>query len=260
MATSQGMIGSVMQKIFGAPAPVAAPAQNNVNQSLSNNPQNNPAPANPDSSSGTSPNGTIPPGTIAAAKESPDDKFSKLWDTEPVDPNKQQQEPQGLTPQQMLEAAAKVDFAKVIDKELLAKITAGGEDAAQALVQAINRTAQQTYAQSTLVADKLITAQVDKAKEEFAKQVPDLVRRQRVQDGLIKDNPAFKDPAVAPVVGLIQNQLAEKFPGATADEIQQMAIEYFQGAANKLNPPKKTGNPSGKKENTDDDWEEWLSS
>ena len=256
MAT-QNIIGSVMHKIFGAPttqpaAPVPAPPQQ-----VSNNPANNPAPAPAHSSSQTAPNGTVPPGGNEGGKESPEDKFSKLWETTPTDPNAKKDEPTGLTPQQMLEAAAKVDFAKVVDKETLAKITAGGEDAAAALVQALNKVSQQTYAQTVLVADKLITAQVEKATENFASKVPDLVKRQRVQDDLIKDNPAFKDPAVAPVVGLIQNQLAEKFPTATADEIKQMAMEYFQGAAQKLVPPKKSGNTTVK-ENQDDDWEDWL--
>lgn len=260
MAT-QNILGSVMHKIFGAPQTQTAPPQQQTpaGPPASNNPNNNPAPAAPHSSEGTAPNGTVPPGGNEGNKESPDDKFSKLWETTPTDPNKQSQEPTGLTPQQMLEAAAKVDFAKVLDKDILAKITAGGEEATQALVQALNKVSQQTYAQTVLVTDKLITAQVQKAQEDFALKVPDLVKRQRVQDDLIKDNPAFKDPAVAPVVGLIQNQLAEKFPQATADEISAMAREYFQGAASKLSPPKKTGTPSGKKENTDDDWEDWLS-
>lgn len=254
MATPTGMIGSVMHKIFGAPSPVAPPAQQ-----MTNNLSNNPAPPAPHSSPNTAPNGTVPPGAAEGnTKESPDDKFGKLWETTPTDPSKKEEEPQGLTPDQMLQAAAKVDFAKVIDKDTLARITAGGEDATAALVQALNKVSQQTYAQTVLVADKLITAQVEKSKGEFARQVPDLVRRQRVQDGLIKENPAFKDPAVAPVVNLIQNQLAEKFPQATSDELQLMAIEYFQGAANKLVPPKKSGNPATK-ENTDDNWEDWLS-
>jgi hypothetical protein len=255
VATITQNLGSVMHKIFGAPNPVAAPAPGPTN-----NLQNNQPPQQTQNGPGTAPNGTIPPGAGnegETTKGSPEDKFKDLWKNEPVDPNKKPDEQQGLTPEQMLQAASKVDFTKVIDKELLAKITAGGEDATTALIQALNRTAQQTYAQTTLVADKLITAQVEKAKEDFAKQVPDLIRRQRVQDGLILENPAFKDPAVAPVVGLIQNQLAEKFPTATADELQKMAIEYFSGAAQKLVKPKTSGNTSTK-ENTDDDWEDWL--
>lgn len=248
-------IGSVMNTIFGPPQTQTAAPQNPV----TNNPATNPAPQAPHSSQQTAPNGTIPPGSNTETKESPDDKFAKLWETTPTDPNKKPDEPTGLTPEQMLQAAAKVDFAKVVDKDLLAKITAGGDDAAQALIQALNKVSQQTYAQTVLVTDKLITAQVQKAQEDFASRVPDLVKRQRVADDLVKDNPAFKDPAVAPVVGLIQNQLAEKFPTATADEISAMAREYFTGAAAKLSPPKKTGTPSGKKENTDDDWEDWLS-
>jgi hypothetical protein len=253
MAT-QNILGSVMHKIFGAPTPAPAPAQ----PAPTNNLQTNPPPQGTHSSQNVAPNGTIPANPDGTPQGSPDDKFAKLWETTPTDPNKQTQEPQGLTPEQMLQAAAKVDFAKVIDKETLAKITAGGEDAAVALLQALNKVSQQTYAQTVLVTDKLITAQVQKAQDDFASKVPDLVKRQRVQDDLIKDNPAFKDPAVSPVVGLIQNQLAEKFPQATADELRVMAIEYFQGAANKLSPPKKTGKASEPKENQEDDWEDWL--
>jgi len=255
MAT-QNLIGSVMHKIFGAPAPQPAPQQ----PGPTNNLQNNQPPAPQQNGPGTAPNGVIPPGTNtddAGGKGSPEDKFKDLWKNEPTDPNKKPDEATGLTPQQMMEAAAKVDFTKVIDKDLLAKISAGGEEATSALIQALNRTAQQTYAQTTLVADKLITAQVEKAKQDFADRIPDLVKRQRVQDDLIKENPAFKDPAVAPVVGLIQNQLAEKFPGATADEIKQMAIEYFAGAAQKLVKTKPSSTTSTK-ENTEDDWEDWL--
>lgn len=253
MATITQNLGSVMQKIFG-PAPVQqTPAQ----PGPTNNLQTNQPPVQPVNGPGTAPNGVIPPTDPNNPSPSPEDKFKDLWKNEPVDPNKKPDEPQGLTPEQMLQAASKVDFTKVIDKELLAKITAGGEDATTALIQALNRTAQQTYAQTTLVADKLITTQVEKAKEDFAKQVPDLIRRQRVQDGLILENPAFKDPAVAPVVGLIQNQLAEKFPTATADELQKMAIEYFNGAAQKL-VKTKTSDKTSTKENTDDDWEDWL--
>jgi hypothetical protein len=65
------------------------------------------------------------------------------------------------------------------------------------------------------------------------------VKRQRVADDLIKDNPAFKDPAVAPVVGLIQNQLAEKFPQATADEISAMARNISKVQQLSYLPPKR---------------------
>lgn len=245
-------LGSVVNRIFGA-----AP-EGQANQQVSNDPNKNTPNQSGESSNKTAPNGSVPEGSGKGDGTSPTDKFHKLWETTPDDPNKKQQEPEGLTPQEMLAAAAKVDFAKVIDKELLAKISAGGEEATSALVQALNRVSQQTYAQSTLVADKLISAQVAKAKLEFVQQVPDIVKRQRVQDDLIKDNPAFKDPAVVPVVALIQNQLAEKYPTATADEIRTMAVEYFTGAAQKLSPPKKTGTSSASKENTDDNWEEWL--
>ena len=253
MATN--LVTSVMHKIFGAPTTQTAP-QHPANQvpGITNNLQNNPAPTNPQQGPGTAPNGTIPP---QPKEESPDVKFAKMWEPTPVDPNKKEPEVTGLTPEQMLQAAAKVDFAKVIDADTLAKIKAGGDGATEALVAAMNKVAQQTYAQTTLVADKLITAQVDRAKEDFAKQVPDLVKRQRLQDSLVKENPAFKDPAVAPIVALIQNQLAEKNPTATSDELAELAKEFFTGAASKFAPQKKSATPATKAADNVD-WDEWA--
>jgi len=257
MAT-QNLLGSVMNRIFGPATPqTAAPQNPNITNNLQNNP---PPPAAPPSQT-VAPNGVVPPSGQEDGK-SPAADFSKLWEPTPVDPNKKPEDSQALTPQQMLEAAAKVDFAKVIDKETLAKINAGGDGAMEALVSALNKVSQQTYAQSTLVADKLITAQVERAKEEFAKQVPELVKRQRMQDGLIKENPAFKDPAVAPIVNTIQNQFAEKFPGATADELQVMAQKYFIDAASKFAPPKKsakTGTDGKTTASDEEDWDTWGS-
>jgi hypothetical protein len=244
-----GPVINAIQKIFGsAPAP-----QPPVPQQVSNNPSNNPAPPAPHASGTTDPNGTVPP----KEKESPEDKFSKLWEPTPTDPNAQKEDSDAVTPQQMLEAASKVDFTKHITKDDMTKIAAGGEEAVQTLIQVMNKANQGTYAQSMLVTNKLIEKYFEKAKNDFASQVPNLVKRQSVNDSLLKENPGFNDPAVAPIVSMIQSQLAEKFPKASADELQQMAMDYFSGAAKKLSPPKKSAS-SDTKDDKGEDWESWI--
>lgn len=247
---------SAMQKIFGN-TPIQQPAPV---QQVSNNPNNNPAPAPAKNGPGTDNNGVIPgdTNTDPAIKLSPDDKFAKLWEPDSVDPNKQPEGSDAITPQQMMEAASKVDFTKHITKEDMAKIAAGGEEAVQTLVQVMNKANQGTYAQSMMVTNRMIEKYFEKATQDFASKVPGLVKRQALNDSLTKENPAFKDPAVAPVVSMIQSQFADKYPNASADELQQMAIEYFAGAASKFSPPKKS--KSTDKTDEGEDWDGWVQS
>lgn len=247
---------SVFERIFGAKTqnvPVPQPG-------ITNNLQNNPAPVASHSSAQTAPNGAVPAGSQNAPEtKSPEDKFEKLWETTPVDSATANAaaNDDALTPEKMLEAAGKVDFKRVLDQDSLRKIAAGGDEAIAALSELLNKTAQTVYGQSTVVAQKLIESQVSKAREEFTAQLPGLVKKQTMQDSFMTDNPAFKKPSVAPVVTAIQNQLASKYPNATASELNAMAKDYLRAAAEDFNPaPKKelTAAEQGV------DWDTWAES
>lgn len=247
---------SFMDKIFGTRTqnvPVPQPG-------VTNNLQNNPPPVPPHSSQQTAPNGVVPPeGAKVGENKSPEDRFEKLWETTPPDQNKSPDDgnQNALTPEKMLEAAGKVDFKRVLDQDSLKKIAAGGDEAMAALAELLNKTAQTVYGQSTVVAQKLIEQQVSKAREQFTAELPGLVKKQNMQDSLLTENPAFKKPSVAPVVTAIQNQLAAKYPNATASELNAMAKDYLKAAAEDFNPsPKKE--PTAAERGTD--WDKWVES
>jgi hypothetical protein len=244
-----GQVMNAIQKIFGNPAQESQSTQ----QTISNNPAQNSPPQSTEVSPKTAGNGTVPEGSN---KESPEDKFSKLWEPNTTESKGDTQDSDGITPQQMMEAASKVDFTKHVTPEDMQKIAAGGEDAVKTLMLVMNKANQGTYAQSMLVTNKMIEKYFEKAKADFASQVPGLVKRQSVNETLLKDNPGFNDPAVAPVVRMIQSQLADKYPNASADELQQMAKEYFTGAASKLSPPKKS--KTTESDTQTDDWDDWV--
>lgn len=244
------VFGDAFAKLFPSPnqpqAAAPAPAQ------VSNNPQNNsPTPA-PHSSGQTAPNGVVP-------AENADNKYKDIWT--PPKPEETKDAPAGVAvdPKLILDAAGKVDFSKVVDQETLAKISAGGEDAVAALVTALNKTAQQTYGQSVVAANRMVAEAVNLAEARFASQVPALVKRQNAADSLFSENAAFKDPMVQPVVAAIQTQLAEKFPKATAQELNQMAKEVMVRTADIFKP---TVNPTqteaGQRAMKDEDWETWF--
>lgn len=247
---------SFMDKIFGARTqnvPVPQPG-------ITNNLATNPPPVPPQSSAQTAPNGVVPPGgNQPGDNKSPEDKFAKLWETPATDsasdPSKTADNQ--LTPEKMLEAAGKVDFKRILDQDSLKKIAGGGDEAVAALADLLNKTAQTVYGQSTVVAQKLIETQVSKARDEFTAQLPSLVKKQNMQDTLLTENPAFKKPSVAPVVTAIQNQLAAKYPNATASELNAMAKDYLKAAAEDFNPtPKKE--PTAAERGTD--WDKWVES
>jgi hypothetical protein len=246
---------SLMEKIFGAKTqnvPVPQPG-------VTNNLQTNQPPTPPQQSAQTAPNGTVPAGSNQPPAQSPEDKFAKLWETPATDPNapKSPDDQNTLTPEKMLEAAGKIDFKRVLDQDSLRKIAAGGDEAVAAMAELLNKTAQTVYGQSTVVAQKLIETQVAKAREQFTAELPSLVKKQNMQDSLLTENPAFKKPSVAPVVAAIQNQLAAKFPGATASELNQMAKEYLKAAAEDFSPtPKKE--PTAAERGVD--WDQWVES
>lgn len=224
---------SLMERIFGN-----KPAPQQQGSAPTNNPAQNPPPQQqPQQSAQTAPNGVVPAGSEKAPEGgSPTDKFADLWEPVKQDESKKGQEPEGLTPEKMLEAAGKVDFKRVLDQESLAKIKAGGDDAVQALAELLNKTAQTVYGQSTVVAHKLIEAEVNKARKEFAEQIPGLVKKQNMRESFLTENPAFKKPSVAPVVEAIQSQLAQKYPKATTAELNAMAKDYLQAAALDFSP------------------------
>ncbi len=245
---------SIFQKIFGA---AAAPAPAPAAPGVTNNVTTNPAPNPPASSAVTAPNGTVPADGAKGPAGSPEDKFAGLWEPTPTPDPKPGDGDSTLTPEKIHEAASKVDFSRVLDQDSLKKIAEGGEGAMQALATLLNKTAQTTYAQSITVANKMIETQVNKAREEFTSQLPNLVKKQTMQDSLLSENPAFKKPSVAPVVAAIQAQLAEKHPNATASELNQLAKEFLKAAAEDFNPtPKNTGPVAGK---DFVDWDEYMS-
>jgi len=224
-----------MQKLFGpAPAP-AAPNQLSKAPDLATQ-----------QSAQTSPNGVIP-------AESPLEKFSKVWEPAAVDPNAPAPGSNAVTPEQLMEAAGKVDFAKILDPAALQAIAAGGEGATQAFVSSMQKMSQAVYGHSAYATTKIVEQAVSQAEDRFAAKLPGLINSQSSKNELLQQNAAFNNPAVAPIVQMIHAQIATKYPNATSNEITAMAKEMMQGAALVFNP---AAPPSAakKKEAEGEDW------
>jgi hypothetical protein len=159
----------------------------------------------------------------------------------------------GADPTKMLEAARKVDFSKSIPPEVLAKITAGGPEAAGAFAQALNDVSQRAYAQSSFASTKIVEAALAKFQEGIDSRLPGQIKRHQVSDSLRESNPALQHPAAAPIMEALQAQLSVKFPNATVNELKDMAGDYLTKFAGLAGPQKKADAvPAG------EDWDKFF--
>ena len=173
---------------------------------------------------------------------SPLDNFKSLWEPSAstgVDGTLPANMFAGADPTKMLEAARKVDFSKSIPPEVLAKITAGGPDAASAFAQALNDVSQRAYAQSSFASTKIVEAALAKFQEGIDNRLPGQIKKHQVSDSLRESNPALQHPAAAPIMEALQAQLSVKFPNATVTELKDMAGDYLTQFAGLAAPKKK---------------------
>ena len=173
---------------------------------------------------------------------SPFDTYKDLWEPnttkEGVDGTLPANMFASTDPAKMLDAARKVDFAKSIPPEVLAKITAGGPEAAAAFTTALNDGLQRSYAQSSYATTKIVEAALIKFQEGLDNRLPDSIKRHAVRDSVQQSNPALQHPAAAPIIDALQAQFSLKYPKATTAELTQMATDYLVTFATIANPAK----------------------
>lgn len=257
-----GIMSMFSNIMGGAPAAPAAPAGQ---QAAPSQPGNIPAntPNTAVASPNTAPNGVTPGNENAnpAPSATPLDSFKDIWKNEPVDPNAppaQQGVFGNVDPKKFMEAAGKIDFAKVVTPEQLQQITAGGDGAMAAFASALNSVAQTTYAQSAFASTKIVEQALNRAKGDWMAELPAHIKQQTVKENLRADNPVFSNPAVQPIISALEAQLTVKYPSASAGEITTMAKQYVEALGTSFAPkatPEK-GKP-GTREETD--WSSFLS-
>lgn len=202
----------------------------------------------------TAPNGAIPEQKKDAA---PLDEFADLWKNEPTDPNAAPVDNSvfgKVNTEELMKAAGNIDFTKVITPDMMQAIQAGGEEGTKALIQAVNKTQQLGYAQSTHATTILIEQAIAKTKESFLAELPKHIRDKNTSE-LVKETPAFAHPAAQPLVEALVGRLQVKYPNATSRELTDMANKYVQGFANSVTPK-----PEVAKVPASEDWSAFLNS
>lgn len=242
---------SIFAQIFGKPT--QAPAQQ---QQQPNNIQT------PPTQTATPNNGTVPNNSVTqqdptkVGTESGLDQFKGLWDTTATDANKGTAPLFNVDPNKLRELASKGNYLGAVNPEVLQKVAAGGEEAIGALQQLLNGVGAQTFTQSTTATTKLIESALARQREEIFGQLPELIKKQTVSENLREKNPIFNNPATAPLLGAVQQQMQIKFPNASAVELQKMAENYISEFAKAVKGEDTSA--ATKSQNQEQDWSQFL--
>lgn len=222
------------------PVPAAQPTPGNI-------PQGAGAPQS--GTTGTAANGVVPTNATGSeskqdnAAESPFKQFEDLWqptlgaDGKPVQVTKDPL--YNVDPKQVMEAAQRTDFKSVATPEQLAKVAAGGQEGVQAMMDIMQSVASSVYANAAVAATKIAESGITKALSQAESRLPDAIRRQTLSESLASKNPALNNPAVKPLVDSTRAQFAQKYPNATAAELESMTMNYFKEVGNAFNPQAK---------------------
>lgn len=179
--------------------------------------------------------------TPTEPEKSPFADFDKLWDIPKLPEGQIPDEPIrfNVDGSKVAASAKQIDFTKAVTPALLEKINAGGEGALQAMMQAMNEMGQTIFAQSMIAGTKVTENALEMGHQRVQRTLPTTIRKANIRDQLREDNPLFTNPATAPLLGILEQQLTTQFPTATPAEISAHARKYistFANEATKLTP------------------------
>lgn len=237
-----GIVGSVMDRIFGA-APVAPQQATPGNIPVTN--------ANP--SMATNPLVPEASNTATTGSVSPLDAHADLWKNDPTKAPKPAEPMFNIDPAKLAAAAANNDFLKAIPNELAEKIKAGGEDAVPAMLAAMNLMTQKNFGDSAMATSRIVEDALNKQQAKFEAMLPTLIGKQTLNENLRKSNPIFTHPAAETMLKALTEQVRTKFPDMPPEQQAERANEYLQDFAKAASPQKATSS-------TDDkfDWSSFL--
>lgn len=201
-------------------------------------PQPGPAGQPPTQAAAITANTTIPgattpasdgsmPAIPAAGKgdKSPLSGYADLWqasdnDARPIDwkPNIK------ADPVKVKAAAEALDFTSQIPAELM--LTASKGDPA-ALARVMNLSAQGGFAKATETTAAIVNEALEKQGLKYKEEIiPAILKDFSTSQAVRADQPLYENPAAAPMLSLVENQLKIKYPTASPAEISAKAKEY----------------------------------
>lgn len=138
-----------------------------------------------------------------------------------------------IDPAQLMAAVGNMNFAQAIPPELMTKALAGEADSPQALLHIINSTAQNAFAQSTLLTNNLVNQRLEAMQAKIDAGLGDKVTNLQRKDA-VASNPMLQHPALAPIKNALTAQFTTQYANESPQAIQQKVSEYMTSMASFL--------------------------
>lgn len=216
------------------------------------------------------PNTPVPDGSnpsipkVEAGEKSPFDNFKDLWKT--PEPGKAGGIPSAvpsftLDPAKLREVASSIDYSANFPAEKL-KAAFGGDETS--MREMMNHLGTEAFVHNFSAGAKTMQSAMEKSTSMLTEgTIPELLRRNQVNQLTKSASELFSNPATAPFMQNLTTQMANQFPAASPEGIKDMAVEYFNkmmevqvGQTGKMIVDKPTDKAS--KQSTD--WDSWLTS
>jgi hypothetical protein len=120
-----------------------------------------------------------------------------------------------------------MDFTAGIPAETLAKIGAGGPEAAAAFQEALNIGIRQAVAGLSVSNGQLLNQALLENNQRITSTMPTHIKKAQLMD--VGDDPVMSHPAVAPLVTSLKQMAFAKNPNASAEEINSQVSGYLRG-------------------------------
>jgi hypothetical protein len=169
--------------------------------------------------------GTQQQAGVQQQTENPLAEFAKMWEPKKDVPEDSFQQI-NANPAKIKEIADTINFTSSLNPELVKKALSGD---ANAFLQVINTANQQAFAMAMQASSALADKQASSAVDFMKKTLPGQFKQLSVQNDLHAENPQFSNPAVQPLLNLVQERLAVQFPDATPLQLKEHAKKYISG-------------------------------
>lgn len=160
----------------------------------------------------------------------------------------------------------KMDFTRDFSPEEMEAFN--GQDPAQrtaAFGSMMNKVARRAFSSSFAAANKIAEQGLAGARDRFVGEIPEHVRGMMTDSELSGSVSITSNPAFAPLVDNVKKQYLQKFPKATATQVNTAVKQYFDHLGAELNKKssKNEDSPDNSKKlrqgNPDADFMEWIS-
>lgn len=124
--------------------------------------------------------------------------------------------------------AEKLQFQNVATPEQMELMAKGGQEGIAAMMEVMQNFGRQVFAHAAATSTAVTKKGLDGKSKELQTNINNAIRLHGLSENLLKKDPRLSNPAVAPLVAVVQQQMATKFPNDTVAQLEQKVSQYFK--------------------------------